>query len=47
MIMSFHQNAEENHNLLTANKSLGNVVEFKCLGIIEIGTVFTKTLRAD
>jgi hypothetical protein len=32
MVFSHHQNAGQNHDLLTANKSFGNVAEFIYLG---------------
>jgi hypothetical protein len=33
--MSGHQDAEQNHNIKTANKFVENVAKFKCLGVIE------------
>jgi hypothetical protein len=34
--VSRQQNAEQNHNLLNANKSSGNVAQFKYLGITNL-----------
>jgi hypothetical protein len=31
MLRSYHQNAEQNHNLMMANKAFENVAEFKYL----------------
>jgi len=31
--MSHHQNAGQNHNVMTANKSFESVTEFKHLGV--------------
>jgi len=36
MVMSHHQNAGQNHNLLTANKTFKNLATFKCLGMTVI-----------
>jgi hypothetical protein len=33
MLLSRHQNAGRNHNTKIANRSFGNVSQFKCLGI--------------
>jgi len=33
MVMSCHQNARKNHNLMTANKHFENVTKFKHLGM--------------
>jgi hypothetical protein len=33
MFMSHHQNAGQNHNIRPANKSFGNEVKFKYMGI--------------
>jgi hypothetical protein len=43
MGMSRHQNSEQNHNLLTANKSFENVAKFKYFGI----TVTNKNFGTD
>jgi transposase-like protein len=34
LVVSFHQNAQQNHNLLVANKSIENVSMFRYLGTI-------------
>jgi len=48
MVMSCHQNAEKNRNLLVANKCFKNVAKYKCLEItITIDIAFTKKLKAD
>jgi len=36
MVVSRHQNAGQDHNLLTANKSFENVSKFKYLGITKV-----------
>jgi hypothetical protein len=41
MIMTGDQNAGQNHNLLTANKSVENVVKFT-----HLGTVVTNPLHS-
>jgi hypothetical protein len=48
MVMSHHENERQIHTLLSANKSYGNVVKFKCLGITGTNTTeFTKKLRVE
>jgi hypothetical protein len=48
IVMSYHQNIGQNHNILTAKKSFKSVVNFKYLGtIITIKILFMKKLRAD
>jgi hypothetical protein len=43
IVMSFHQNVEQNHSLFTAYKSFENVAKFKCLGTrVTNQNVFTK-----
>jgi hypothetical protein len=36
MVISCHQNARQNHNFMTANKSFTNVSQFKYLGMTVI-----------
>jgi hypothetical protein len=48
MVMSHHQNEEQNYDLLRANEFLENVAKFKYLGtIVTDKIVFMKKLRPN
>jgi hypothetical protein len=36
MLLSHHQNAGQNYNIKIADRSLENVAQFKCFGMMQI-----------
>jgi len=47
MIMSYHQNSEQNQNIRVANELFENVAKFKYLGMTQIRMTFMMKLRVD